>query len=157
MAPGFSDFVHGPTLLLAALMGITVVWSMTYFYLYASRVARSEVFLAVVALLPFMTFLVEYLAGAFRAGGYFDGRSGDFAAGWFDCGWRGIDYLCPQAAGVSGLSCRLVGWSFRRFVVSLSGAFRCAQRHPTWVGQTLGGFLKASGEFRALIAPDEDG
>ena len=63
MAPGFSDFVHGPTLLLAAVMGLTLVWSMTYFYLYASRVARSEVFLAVVALLPFMTFLVEYLAG----------------------------------------------------------------------------------------------
>ena len=87
MAPGFSDFVHGPTLLLAALMGITVVWSMTYFYLYASRVARSEVFLAVVALLPVMTFLVEYLAGRF---------------GLVDISMVGLETLLPGGLIVAG-------------------------------------------------------
>ena len=58
--PQLADFFHTPTLLLSAFFGVVLVSSMTYFYLYASRVAKSELFMFILVFLPLVTFAVEY-------------------------------------------------------------------------------------------------
>ena len=64
--PDSKDFVQRHMVLSATLIGITLVAVSNYFYFYATRIAKSEVFLIVTALLPIFTFVLEFLAGSFN-------------------------------------------------------------------------------------------
>ncbi len=82
--PLFSDFLDPVTLVAATALGVLNFSIATYYYFYATRIAKSEVFLMVAALNPVMTFFMEMGAGAL---------------GWFDT---------SRLGGVDVIACTLI-------------------------------------------------
>tara|TARA_R110000868_G_scaffold411733_1_gene708208 strand:- start:42803 stop:44455 length:1653 start_codon:yes stop_codon:yes gene_type:complete len=59
--PELVDFAHKPTFFIALLLGLTVIPLAMYFFFYATKVAKTETFMAVSSTLPFFTYAIEWL------------------------------------------------------------------------------------------------
>lgn len=65
MAPDISDFYHRQTYVMALLLGLTLIPLATYTYFQAVRLLKMESMLMITGLLPFFTFITEYITGFF--------------------------------------------------------------------------------------------
>ena len=65
LLPDLSSFIDPATILSATVIGLSLVAVSNYFYFYATKLAKSETFLMVTALLPVFTFGLEFLASLF--------------------------------------------------------------------------------------------
>lgn len=57
--PSFSDLMEWSTLSAATLMGVTLLPIAMYFYFYSARVAKTEIFMMVTSIQPFLAFALE--------------------------------------------------------------------------------------------------
>jgi hypothetical protein len=65
LIPAPADFIHAPTLLLAAIVGCTLFTAMSYLQFSAVVKIRTENFLAAGAFMPLVTMLLQMAAGSF--------------------------------------------------------------------------------------------
>ena len=65
MMPDMADFLFVPTVLSGMIFGFLVVPVNMYTYFAAVKIAKTEVYLLVVVLLPFFTYILEWLASLF--------------------------------------------------------------------------------------------
>ena len=63
--PTLADFVYLPAILCAIVFGFLVIPANVYFYLYAVAEAKTENFLIIATLTPFVTFFLEWVASLF--------------------------------------------------------------------------------------------
>lgn len=80
-APGYGDIVHKPTVYGGIILGVTIIPLAMYFYFYATRVAKTEVFIMVTSFLPFSAYAVEYIFHLFDLLDISSVSNGDLAAG----------------------------------------------------------------------------
>lgn len=64
--PDLADFGHKPTFVMALGLGLTIMPLAMYYFFYATKVAKTETFMAVSSTLPFVTYIVE--SGAAKLG-----------------------------------------------------------------------------------------
>lgn len=79
--PSMQDFMHKPTVIIALLMGLTVMPAAMYYFFYATKTAKTETFMMISSFLPFMTYAIERIFSNFGLLDVSNINSGHFIAG----------------------------------------------------------------------------